>query len=137
MEINEIDCSICFNYDEENAILNPTVYCPGCKLFMHRACIGIQTPPENFMCQVCLSKSSPQCFLCYRKEWPMKSVDSQWFHISCAVWDERVEFDDKKTLEGLHLNGTAKLGSCFSCHQPNGLLSECQECSKLCHLMCA
>ena len=40
-------------------------------------------------------------------------------------------------LEGLHLNGTAKLGSCIVCHKPNGLLSECQECSALCHLMCA
>lgn len=137
MEIKKVDCCICFNYDEDNAILNPIVYCYGCKLFMHRACIGIHSPPENFMCQVCLSKSSPQCFLCYSKEWPMKNVNSQWFHITCALWDERAEFDDKKVLEGLHLTGTTRLGSCFICHKPNGLLSECQECSSLSHLMCA
>ena len=82
MEIKKIDCSICFNYDEENAILNPIVYCYGCKLIMHRACIGIHTPPENFMCQVCLSKRSQKCFLCDCKDWPMKNVEP---HLLCLV----------------------------------------------------
>lgn len=136
-EIKKIDCAICFNYDEENAILNPVVYCFGCRLFMHRACIGIQNPPDEFYCQVCLSKSNPRCLLCSCKEWPMKCVDSEWFHISCALWDQRVEFTDKQFLEGIILNGISRLGCCFICKKPNGPLSECKECQTLCHLMCA
>lgn len=136
-EFPKIDCSICFNYDEDNYILNPTVYCSGCRLIMHKACVGVSSNCETFMCQVCLSKSTPYCFVCHCKEWPMKNSDSQWFHITCALWEEKVEFINKQFLEGIILSGSAELGSCYICRKPNGLLSKCLQCTVLCHLMCA
>jgi hypothetical protein len=136
-EYPKIDCSICFNYDEENYILNPTVYCEGCRLIMHKACAGVSTSTQSFTCKVCEAKTSPHCFLCYNKEWPMKCCDKNWYHITCALWEEKVQFINKQCLDGIILSGSTELGSCCVCRKPNGLLSKCQQCPVLCHLMCA
>ena len=133
----KIDCSICFNSDEENYILNPTVYCESCRLIMHRACAGVGQNIQSFICNVCVTKTNPACFICYNKEWPMKWCDKNWHHITCALWEERAQFINKQSLEGIILSGSNELGSCYVCRKPNGLLNKCQQCPEFCHLMCA
>ena len=68
----------------------------------------------------------------------MKKAGEEWFHMSCALWDcRRVEFEDLRRLGGLRITGQTKLGRCFVCNSPDGLLSQCKHCDLLAHLMCA
>ena len=137
-ELTEFDCSVCFNCSEEDTCINPKVYCSGCRLFIHKACHGIQVIPEEFLCQLCRTGSNPRCFLCTRSKGPMKLAGKKWFHISCALWDpKRVEFEDKQQLEGLKVTGETRIGGCLVCKESSGLLTKCVSCEGLCHLMCA
>ncbi|CAG9328161.1 JADE2_1 [Blepharisma stoltei] len=136
--IEECDCSICYHCNEEEAILNPLISCRGCKLLMHRACLGFQTYIDDYYCDLCRERADPRCIICQKKNGPMKKAGPEWFHISCALWDpKRVEFEDTKCLEGLRICGENMVGQCIVCHKSDGLLSQCKDCGQLAHLFCA
>ncbi|CAG9317380.1 JADE2_2 [Blepharisma stoltei] len=136
--VEECDCCVCYHCNEDETILNPLIGCRGCKLLIHRACLGFQTYVDDYYCELCREKACPRCILCSKKGGPMKKAGPEWFHISCALWDpKRVEFEDIRNLEGLRISGENMIGQCTVCHKSQGLLSQCKECGELAHLLCA
>lgn len=37
----EIDCCICYNFDAEDYLFNPLLYCHNCGIYVHKYCYGV------------------------------------------------------------------------------------------------
>jgi hypothetical protein len=136
-DIVEADCCVCFSLQEEDQQLNPMHYCQTCKLWVHRACFGLWRAGE-FECQTC--QGSQACWICGWTKGMLRkdSETGKWFHLSCALWDsEQVDFADWHQLSSLRVLKSRSSDKCYICQRPDGLLTQCKECTFKAHLMCA
>ncbi|CAC5371256.1 JADE1 [Mytilus coruscus] len=71
--------------------------CDVCK----EACYGVKVIPEgDWFCEVCVAGVEPKCAMCpqYGGAMIMISDDTQWAHVSCAIWIPGVTIENPKDM---------------------------------------
>src|SRR5206468_221157 len=104
-------CCVCKSGDSHED--NPILYCDGCDMAAHIACVGVLSVPSgDWLCARCesgytIDDPKAQCVLCGRTggavqivdKSPGTGLDLQWCHVNCAIWTEGVFFDDIETRQ--------------------------------------
>lgn len=83
---------------------DPIVFCGRCDLAVHQSCFGIERVPDgDWFCRVCEmygQKETVRCRYCPLIGGTMKrTVDEDWAHYACAMWQMALRFDDLITYE--------------------------------------
>ncbi|CAD5222376.1 unnamed protein product [Bursaphelenchus xylophilus] len=93
-------CEVCQSETSEKS--DPIVFCERCELSVHQNCFGIlELPKDEWYCDVCREygrKTDVSCRYCPLSYGTMKhTIDGDWAHFACAVWQKDLRFDDLTT----------------------------------------